>query len=181
MLDVILQWARFDGLVSQWVLFAYGLSPDGGALLLGTMDTRNKLDKIKALYEHHGMTEAVGRIAYLQKCHGKLVDVRNAIAHAACGGQKKSDPKMVIFAPVKAMKGMVGKMMVETHSIGKMKLAAQFATEVSNQLYEFTQPFLPRLSEPPAEPPELLGKTPASPEKKRDNKRRSRPQENGDQ
>lgn len=159
MLGVILEWARYDSLVSQWLLYAFGLSPDEGAILLGNMDTRTKLERVKNLYQHHAMDEAVDRIARLQKAHGDLVDVRNAIAHAMCAGHRKSDPEQIIFAPVRPVKGRLGNMLVEMHSVKSMEAAAFFAKGIADQLHPFVEPFLPRPPKSPPEPPELLGQS----------------------
>ena len=47
--DVILSWARLDSLVSQLALLSFGLALDGGTILLGAMDTKAKLDRLKKL------------------------------------------------------------------------------------------------------------------------------------
>ena len=180
MLDLILQWARYDGLISQWLLYAYGLSIDGGSILLGNMDTRTKLERLKGLYEHHGMTAAVGRIAELQKAHLSLVGIRNLIAHAGCGGMDADKPWMAVFAPVKAHKGSPGLMISESIGFSAMQTAERFAREMANQLYEFTNPLLVRLSEPPPEPPEFLGGPRPKPRKKRESKRKRQPRSSRD-
>lgn len=97
--DVVLSWARLDSLVSQLVLTAFGLAVDGGTILLGQMDTRTKLDRLKRLYDHHGMTDAAQSISNLRAWHKKHVDVRNTIAHHTCAGSWRSDPSMIVFAP----------------------------------------------------------------------------------
>ena len=171
MLDLVLQWARYDGLVSQWVLHAYGLSADNGALLLGNMDTKTKLDRLKLLYEHHQMAKAVSRIAELKKAHLALVGIRNLLAHAACGGLSVSDPNKIYFSPVKAAKGRLGMMTIEAHTKDDFRLAARFAREMSDQIYLFIQPLLERPSPPPPEPPEFLGESPATPQKQKGSRR----------
>lgn len=176
MLDLILAWARYDSLVSQWLLYAYGLSPDGGSILLGNMGTRTKLERIKDLYQHHGMKSAVSRIAHLQKGHATFVDYRNAIAHYGCGGQNTSKPEFVLFAPVKTQKGHVGKMLMEQLSVRMMVTATLFAEEMGDQLRPFVEPFLALPSTPPPEPPQFLGESPTTLRTKPKNKRRSRPQ-----
>jgi hypothetical protein len=175
MLDLILSWARYDGLISQWVLLAYGLTPDAGSLLLGNMDTRTKLDRLKALYEHHSMQEGVARIAALQKGHAHYVDIRNAIAHSACGGQNTSEPKRVLFAPVKTIKGQLGKMLMEQIHIDLMREAAKFAGDAGDKLLGFTDALLMRRSPPPPEPPELAPGFRPSPQRKGGNKRPTPP------
>jgi len=94
MLSLVLAWGRYDGLISQWLLQAFSLSLDSGSILLGNMDTRTKLDRLKGLYQHHGKKAVVANIAKLQKDHLEFVDIRNLIAHSGCAGQVRSHPWM---------------------------------------------------------------------------------------
>ena len=149
MLDLVLQWARYDGLISQWVLLAYGLSADNGALLLGNMDTKSKLDRLKHLYEHHQMTKAAKRVAELQKGHLALVGIRNLLAHAGCGGLSVSNPNKIYFSPVRAVKGHLGMMTIEAYTKDDFRLAERFAREMGDQIYLFIKPLLERQSPPP--------------------------------
>jgi hypothetical protein len=96
--DLMLAWARYDSLVTQLMILAFHLTLDGGPILLGNMETRVKLDRLKKLYDHFGMTAASESIGNLRQWHRKYVDVRNTIAHSACAGQRKSDPDYIIFS-----------------------------------------------------------------------------------
>lgn len=131
--DLILQWARMDGLVSQWVITVFGMRLDTGAILLGNMDTRAKLDRLKKLYAHHELS-AAAEIGKLMKAHAEHVDVRNLVAHAACGGVRRSDPDRLIFAPVRAHQGKVGHMNVDLVHIEQIRAATSFACGAANDL-----------------------------------------------
>lgn len=170
-LDLVLQWARYDALVSQWLLLAFGLSFDSGSILLGNMDTRTKMERLKGLYQHHGKASAVRKIANLQKAHAGLVDIRNLIAHSGCAGHVKSDPRFVAFAPVRTVKGSLDTMVIEAVPVWKMEVAERFAREMSIKLYLFIQQLdFPRAA-PPPEPPEFLAETDPSPRKNAGKKR----------
>ena len=156
-LTLVLAWARYDALVSQWLIVAFDLPLDVGAILLGNMDTRGKIDKLKALYAHHGLTEAVENIGTLYIGHMAIVGIRNTLMHSGCGGLSADDPDALVFAPVKNAKGALGSMVVEIIKIEHIKLAAQFAQEMGDTLYDFVNPLLvTRLQEPPPLPPEFL-------------------------
>jgi len=155
MLSLVLAWGRYDGLISQWLLQAFSLSLDSGSILLGNMDTRTKLDRLKGLYQHHGKKAVVANIAKLQKDHLEFVDIRNLIAHSGCAGQVRSHPWMVAFAPVKTTKGLLNTMVVEAVSISVMHNAERWAREVSDSLHGFIQTLEVRNAPPPPEPPEF--------------------------
>lgn len=136
--DLILSWAKFDSLVSQLTLVAFGLSLDGGTIMLGAMDTRSKLDKLKKLYDHHQMEEAAQSIANLRQSHKEYVDIRNSVAHHTCAGSWKSRPEMIVFAPVRAVQGSVRMVEVEHIPLREMINAVGFAEGASNLLLAVT-------------------------------------------
>ena len=47
--DLTLAWASYDVAVSYWTVIAFNLPLDRGALFLGNMDTKAKLDKLVSL------------------------------------------------------------------------------------------------------------------------------------
>jgi len=152
-LELVLSWGRYDGLISQWVLHAYGLSLDSGSILLGNMDTRSKLDRLKNLYQHHGMKAAVTKIENLQRDHRSYVDIRNLIAHSGCAGQVKSHPWLIAFAPVRTKRGALDAMVIEAVSVSIMHNAERWAREVADAMHEFIQTLEMRNAPPPPEPP----------------------------
>jgi hypothetical protein len=170
-LDLVLAWGRYDGLISQWLLHAFGLSLDSGSILLGNMDTRTKLDRLKGLYQHHGMKSAVANIAKLQKAHLEYVDIRNLIAHSGCAGQVKSHPWMVAFAPVKTTKGLLDTMIIEAVSVTRMHNAERWAQETSDALFTFIQMCQPRSAPLPPEPPVFPGVIHSNPQNLSERKR----------
>ena len=70
MLDVILAWAKLDSSLSLWLVSTLGLQLDDGAILVENMDLENKLNRLKRLFAHRGMTPVVTRIASLKKDRG---------------------------------------------------------------------------------------------------------------
>jgi hypothetical protein len=129
MLDVILSWARFDTFVSKWMSVAFGTSPDATIILMGNMDTRNKIDKLKALYEHFGLASGAANVEGLRKAHSDHVDVRNSIAHLSCVGRLKSEPERIVFSTLRRIKGHVGQSEIRTIHLEQMVAAVNFALE----------------------------------------------------
>ena len=154
--DVILSWARLDTFVTQMVLFAFNLSLDNGPVLLGSMTTKTKLDRLIILYQHHNMTDAAQSIANLRTHQGIYVEVRNTIAHTQCVGKLKSNPSVIVFAPVRQLKGEVDQMIVQQISASSMLKATKFANDAADKLMDVTERIAARPSERPPEPPSFL-------------------------
>ena len=151
--DVILSWARFDSLVSQLALLAFGLSVDGGTILLGAMNTQTKLERLKKLYAHHGMTDAAQHIGNLEAWRNKFADIRNSIAHHTCAGSWKTDPDVIVFAPVRARKGVLNQVEIEHIPLAEMIQATEFAEQAADALISFVEPLTARRALPPPAPP----------------------------
>jgi hypothetical protein len=163
--DVILSWARLDSLVSQLTLLAFGLAIDGGTILLGSMDTKTKLDRLKKLYDHHGMFDAAQSIANLRAWHKEFVDIRNTIAHHTCAGSWKSDPSIIVFAPVRAFQGTLNQVEIAHVPLADMIRAARFASSAADALKINVEPLTARNAIPPPEPPAFQPPNPPSPQK----------------
>lgn len=175
MCDLVLAWARLDTLASQWVTAAFGMCTDSGPILLGNMDTKTKLDRLKALCVHHSMTKAAKAISNLQKTYAHYVPLRNAVAHSILSGQRKSDPDVLVFSPFKPAPGKLAHMSVTQAKISAMKHATIFARETGKALSSIQLQLVER---PTRHPKELL-EFPQFPDpnrqQTRENKRRQRP------
>lgn len=134
MLDVILAFARLDTFISRWMAGAFGTTPDATVILMGNMDTRNKLDKLKALYQHFGRKEGAAMVEALTKAHGNHVPIRNTIAHVACVGRIKDAPDKIAFSAVKRVKDTPGYTFVDVLSLGQMRDASAFAMDACDGL-----------------------------------------------
>jgi hypothetical protein len=154
MLNVILSWARFDAFVSKWVSVTFGTSADATVILMGNMDTRNKLDKLKALYLHFGFLSGATKIEDLKKAQGEHVDVRNAIAHRSCVGQIRGDPEKVVFMSIRRVKGMPGHSFVEVMHLSQMIAATEFALHACDNISRIIDAVEVPLSESAQEPSE---------------------------
>lgn len=143
MCDLVLAWASYDSLVSQWAIVSLALPLDCGAIFLGNMDTRTKLDRLQSLFQHHELSGAKS-IDSLRKKHLKHVGIRNSVCHAHCAGTLTSDPKRVVFAPVKAMKGEPGQMLVEGIHLDQMREATAFAQRAASNINRLVEAALSR-------------------------------------
>lgn len=125
--NLVLAWARFDSLVTQWTYRSFGMGPDEGSIFIGEMPTKSKLDKLKALFVHFGHTASVQKIADLSKLSKGHADVRNTICHKTCGGHSKSDPDRLIFSDGRIFKTKPGHMQVELIHLDQIRAATEFA------------------------------------------------------
>ena len=176
---LIMTWARLDSLLSQWVIVEFGMTLDSGSILLGNMDTRTKLDRLKQLYEHHGDKRSAKAVANLSKLHASHIDIRNTVAHTQCGGRRKSEPDILVFAPVKPSKGMPGTALVEQIRLRGIARATEYADQAGDKLAVITNALV---SLPPTRRsghPEFPTFPDPSPPRKRENRHRQRHQARG--
>ena len=130
--QLVLAWARYDSLVTQWTYRSFNMSADEGSIFIGNMDTKTKLDRLKALYKHFGITESVERITEIAKNSKIHADVRNTICHKSCGGHSKNDPDRLIFSNGKIYPQLPGKMMVELIHLDQIRDAIGFASSTAD-------------------------------------------------
>ncbi|MBC8036975.1 MAG: hypothetical protein H7X89_07145 [Rhizobiales bacterium] len=141
--ELVLAWASYDSLVSQWIIVSFALPLDAGSILIGNMDTRTKLERLEALYRHHGISGATS-IKALRTEHRDHVGIRNRVCHAHCAGSFRSDPKRIVFAPVKDVRGEPGQMLVEAIHVDQMRAAAAFATNAAKNINRLVDAALER-------------------------------------
>lgn len=125
--DLILAWARYDSLVTQWTYRTFNMTADEGSIFIGNMDTRTKLERIKALYKHYGHTSSVEKVAELAKLSKPHTEVRNTICHKTCGGHSRSDPDRLVFSSGKIFPQKPGVMLVELIHLDQIRSAIGFA------------------------------------------------------
>lgn len=148
--ELILSWARYDSLVTHWTFRVFGMGPDEGPIILGAMDTKTKLGRIKSLYAHFSKKRSAENVATLLKVHGQHVDVRNAICHKACAGHHRRDPDRIIFANPKAFPQQPGQMMIEMYHIDQFRAAIAFAKKAADEISKIVDAIVG----PPEESPE---------------------------
>lgn len=124
---LVLAWARYDSLVTQWTYRTFGMKADEGSIFIGNMDTKTKLDRLKVLFKHYGDASSAENVTELSKLTKIHADVRNAICHKSCGGHSKSDPDRLVFSNGKIYPQMPGRMMVELINLDQIQDAITFA------------------------------------------------------
>lgn len=159
MLDLILAWARLDTACSIWVTLAFGMCTDSGPILLGNMDTKSKLDRLKALAKHHKLATAAKSIDNLKKTVEHYAQIRNAIAHSMLAGERVSKPGVIVFSPLKPAPGVLAHMMIQEVRLEAMKKAAAFARDAGDRLTSAQHMLIGRPTRQPAE----LGEFPSFP------------------
>lgn len=132
--DLVLAWARYDSLVTQWTYRSFGMGPDEGSIFIGEMPTKSKLDKLKALFTHYGHTSTAQLVAKISKQSKLHADVRNSICHKTCGGHSRSDPDRLIFSDGRIFRTKPGQMMVELIHLDQIRAATKFANQFADAI-----------------------------------------------
>ncbi len=136
MLDVIIAFARLDTALSGWLITAFGMSLDRGAILVENMDVGNKIGRLRSLYEHDGHSpETVKRLKDTKKEFDKQRVIRNTIAHASFVGVLKGQPDVAVFSPARAFKGLPDQMEILQIHVDLMKSATAWAGGTANAVY----------------------------------------------
>lgn len=173
MLELILAWARLDSSLTMFMVRAFNTTTDYGALMVGNMQSRDKIEKLRALYKHHKMTEALQDIAILERLHRHYVDSRNAIAHHVCLGMYRGSDAL-IFSAGKVALGVKGNVVAQGYSLEHMRAATSFARKASSLLFAEAEKPLP--STPPAELPSFQSLPHPTPRENERDKRSKQPQ-----
>lgn len=133
---LILKWAAFDTAISYWMVRAFGIPMDTGSIILGNMDTKQKLDRLHALHIHFGHTEAASGIADIRNQHRKHVEPRNTVAHKRCAGVLFSEPTTLVFHSIKHIKGSVGEFEILAIPREVIAVSTAFAATAEAQILE---------------------------------------------
>jgi hypothetical protein len=135
MAETILAWADLDTGISRLTLLLLGLHADAGSILIGNMDLKTKVERIKSLYEQYGNAAAKDSFTKLIKSMKDFSSSRNAIAHRKCIGRLISQPTRVVFLSSKHVKGQRDRveMMCVDHS--EMIASADFARKAAASVH----------------------------------------------
>ena len=171
MLHLILSWARLDAALTHYLLIVTGVSYDNGSILIGRMDTRAKIEKLKSIYQHHAMEDAASSISNLAILHKRYVNSRNAIAHYHCVGTERADPKTVVFLTGSISKGIKGSTAGKTFTLEHMAASADFAHRAASMLRGKMPKGQWKPSKPPPEPPSFEIQNHPNPQKSGKRKR----------
>lgn len=135
MAETILAWADLDTGISRLILLVFGVQDDAGSILIGNMDLKTKVEKIKALNDHHTIVKNVTTFTKIAKEMKKCSDCRNVIAHRKCVGKLTSSPQRLVFLSAKHVKKVPGQF--EMIAIGHSEFvnSAKFARQTSDDIH----------------------------------------------
>ncbi|WP_143146817.1 hypothetical protein [Novosphingobium sp. NDB2Meth1] len=134
MAETILAWADLDTSISRLILLLFGVRDDAGSILIGNMDLKTKVEKIKLLHAHYGLDDHAKSFAALSSKMQEFSKCRNTVAHRKCIGKSLSDPTRLIFISAKHVKGQpdVFEMLSVDHS--ELIASAFFARQASQSI-----------------------------------------------
>ena len=134
--SVVLGFARLDTRLSDWIVQAFEMRHERGAMLIQNMSIDNKIQRLIKLFEHEGPRSYATELKARKKAMSPHYEVRNLICHAACLGTWAKDRDYLLFAPLNYIPGSTGMAKVEAVSIQAVKLAADWAeTEAASYLF----------------------------------------------
>ena len=135
MAETILAWADLDTGISRLILLAFGLEDDLGSILIGNMDLKTKVEKIKMLYDHCGDSASASHLAKLSTAIQKFSECRNTVAHRKVIGRLISQPTRLVFLSAKHVKRQRGVFEMLNVDHAELIMSAKFAREASVRIH----------------------------------------------
>jgi hypothetical protein len=134
--DLMLAWPKLELGLTYWIAFALGVRASECSIILGAMDTRSKIDKLKALYAHRNHDDLAELLKVISKEHREFSDVRNTIAHAMLMGTSKTKARAAYFLTTRAVPDEYGFMFVRRFDFDSFKEAREFAIHNAMKINE---------------------------------------------
>lgn len=89
-------WPLLELSATDWLIFEAGMDHAVGRIVLGNMDLKTKLERLKAIHTHRKKKKDRADVTALIKDHRKHSDVRNVVAHCPVLGMSE-DQDSVLF------------------------------------------------------------------------------------
>lgn len=124
-------WPYFDHVLTEWLILLAEMQQDIGRILIGQMETKTKLDKLKAISKHLGHDADVKTIARISKSHVHFSKIRNAVAHCPILGMNPDHPMEILFVESRFVKGRRDLVDVSSIRLERIMAAAAFASKTT--------------------------------------------------
>jgi hypothetical protein len=106
---LVRMWPLYEIALTDWLIAIAGMDSEIGVLMVGRMDTRGKIDKLKEIYAHLGDKDQVQWLKNLQKSAERYTYFRNTVVHTLYVGHRpdpeKPDEYQLIFSTHRPVKG----------------------------------------------------------------------------
>lgn len=134
--ETILAWADLDTGISRLILLVFGLQHDAGSILIGNMDLKTKVERIKAFYTHIRHKRGADQLGKLLTSMQKASDCRNVIAHRKLVGRLISKPTRLVFLSARHVKGGQGRFEMLAIDHSEFVASARFARRAAEKVHE---------------------------------------------
>ncbi len=131
-------WPMFEIALTDWLIAVAGMNSDVGALMVGRMETRGKIEKLKDIYSHLGNKDQVQWLTNLNRSAEGYTLIRNTVVHALYLGHRpdpeKPEAYQLIFSnhrPVKGKQNSIESVILTLHNIN---MAAKFAGRAASKI-----------------------------------------------
>jgi hypothetical protein len=131
MVETILAWADLDTGISRLILLMFGLEDDAGSILIGNMDLKTKVERLKLLNDHHGYTGGAASLGQLITSMRHYSASRNTLAHRKHIGRMKSQPTRLVFLSSRHVKGSPGRFEILCIDHSEFIASAKFARDAA--------------------------------------------------
>lgn len=136
MAETVLAWADLDTGISRLILLVFRVEHDAGSILIGNMDLKTKVEKIKMIHEHHGSSAGAATFAKLANAMKNLSECRNIVAHRKCIGKLISEPTRLSFLSAKHVKKVPGQFEIVCVDHSELIASAEFARDAAVKVHD---------------------------------------------
>jgi hypothetical protein len=131
-------WPLFEIALTDWLIAVSGMDSEIGVLMVGRMDTRAKIAKLKEVYAHLGDSRQVQWLKNLNRSAEGYTSIRNTIVHTLYVGHrpdpKKSGRYQMIFSTHRPVKGRRKSIDAVIVTLPDIKKTASFAVRATQEI-----------------------------------------------
>jgi hypothetical protein len=131
-------WVLFEVALTDWLVAVTGMRDDIGILVVGRMDTRGKIDKLKEIYSHIRDARQVAGLKNLGKSNEGYSKIRNTVVHNIyLGHRPRPDDRGqydLIYSIHRPSKTRIDGMDAVIIRLDDLKKAAKFAVSAAKDI-----------------------------------------------
>lgn len=130
--DLTLGWGHLDTMVTHLFALSFSLDMDIASILVGNMETKTKLERLRSLLDHLGLKSRADDVHKLNKAHLNHSKIRNIVTHHYCVGMVENDT--LVFTSWKHIQGDPGTFEIVKINVPRIRNAASFANKAEEEI-----------------------------------------------
>lgn len=138
--QLVISWAGYETALTAWLTSAFGMAPDSAQIMIGRMDSRNKLDKLISIYKHNRLAQTVKDLNLLKSKTETFSIIRNKVAHCAYMGFKPSPSIHLFFFSNRFATGSSNEAVIDIIPLTRIRASAHFSSVTAERITQTAWP-----------------------------------------